>query len=95
MFDAAIQNDNIIVLGTFTEVNGINKNTLVRFNSDGELDNSFDVGSGSTEIIQKLTAQPDGKLILSGSYVATFIAPCADSFQVANVYTVGREDNLE
>ena len=39
----------ILVGGTFTEVNGIAKNDIARFDSNGDFDASFDTGTGTND----------------------------------------------
>ena len=59
-----IQPDGKIIVGgsNFTHYNGIQVNSLIRLNSDGSLDKSFDVN-----IVRGVVLQPDGKIIVNGS----------------------------
>ncbi len=57
----------ILVAGSFTNVGGITKRTLVRLNPDLSVDNSFDVGLGAYSIFT-LAVQPDGKILVGGSF---------------------------
>lgn len=54
----------IYVGGTFTAVDGITKKSLVKLNSDGILDTTFDVGEGTQGQLFSLTLQEDGKLLI-------------------------------
>ena len=71
----AVQTDGKIVLTGYKNV-GINDNDIVllRYNSDGSLDPTFDgdgmvsteVGTGSDEFASSIAIQPDGKILIGG-----------------------------
>ena len=61
----------IIVGGQFTNFNGITENRIIRLNSDGSKDTSFNVGTGfgySTSQINTIVVQTDGKIIIGGTF---------------------------
>ncbi len=58
----------ILVGGDFGSYNGLNRNRVARLNSDGSLDSSFDPPFGSTSVCTTLALQPDGKVIVGGSF---------------------------
>ncbi|ESU30016.1 hypothetical protein FLJC2902T_05060 [Flavobacterium limnosediminis JC2902] len=58
----------IIVGGNFTAFNGVSQNYIIRLNSDGTKDTSFDIGSGFNSSLYSLALQADGKLIVGGSF---------------------------
>ena len=63
------QDGKIIVGGSFTTFNGMNAGRLIRLNSDGSYDPTFTTNIGaSTGIIYQICPQPDGKIIISGSF---------------------------
>ena len=65
----ALQPDGkIMVAGYFTSFNGSAYSRILRLNSDGTIDNSFDVGTGANNGIQSMLLQPDGKVILGGPF---------------------------
>ncbi len=67
--DFAIQPDGkIIVVGSFTQVNGNNSNRIARLNSDGSFDNTFNVGAGANDDVSTLSLQPDGRVIIGGNF---------------------------
>jgi uncharacterized delta-60 repeat protein len=71
IYSIAIQNDGrIIVVGRFTSYNGFVTNRIARLNSDGTLDNTFNIGSGANNEIRTLTIQADGKIIIGGYFTA-------------------------
>jgi uncharacterized delta-60 repeat protein/uncharacterized repeat protein (TIGR01451 family) len=65
----AIQADGKIVLGGwFSSFNGVSKNNLTRLNSDGTLDNTFNIGTGTDSEVFSIAIQKDGKIILGGAF---------------------------
>ncbi len=74
--DAHLQSDGkVILMGAFTSYNGTARNRIVRVNTDGSLDTSFDPGTGpaalySWSTVSSFFAQSDGKLIISGTFNA-------------------------
>ena len=67
VYATAIQNDGKIILGGgFTEYNGAAKNCIVRLNENGSIDNSFNVGSGTSSVVNAIAIQDDGKIIIGG-----------------------------
>ncbi len=71
-----LQNDGkIIVGGIFNSINGVTKNNIVRLNSDGTIDASFNIGAGLTNNLEynggyvtSIAIQLDGKIIVGGSF---------------------------
>ncbi|MBU1721070.1 MAG: T9SS type A sorting domain-containing protein, partial [Bacteroidetes bacterium] len=65
----ALQADGkIIAGGYFSSFNGSTNNGLIRLNSDGTKDNSFDIGTGFDFYIYEILVQPDGKIVLGGDF---------------------------
>ena len=71
----AIQDDGkILIGGFFTTVNGEGRNGVARLNDDGSLDQSFDVGTGTSDPngaigrVLAIAVQPDEKIILGGDF---------------------------
>lgn len=58
----------ILIGGNFTTYNGVSKNRIVRLNSDGSIDNTFNIGSGFNGIVNCITIQTDGKILVGGAY---------------------------
>ncbi|WP_299824409.1 T9SS type A sorting domain-containing protein [uncultured Pontibacter sp.] len=66
---AVLQPDGKVILGgNFTSYNGTNCNRIVRLNTDGSLDQTFNVGSGFSSTVSAIALQPDGKVIVGGSF---------------------------
>ena len=57
-----------VVGGTFTTVNGVSTNRIVRLNNDGSTDGTFTVGTGFNSTVQDVVQQSDGKYIISGGF---------------------------
>lgn len=70
--EVLIQSDGkIIILGKFSPVLGMVPYTnLARFNSDGTLDNSFNIGSGANDEIKSGLITNSGKILIGGSFTS-------------------------
>ena len=74
VFAIAIQSDGkILVGGIFTSYNGtINRNRVIRLNSDGTTDTAFCVnasdGAKFSSSVSAITIQPDGKILVGGAF---------------------------
>jgi len=67
----SIQNDGrALVGGGFEEFNLVPQKNLVRLNTDGNLDASFSIGSGPDGWLYALRVQPDGKILVGGTFTA-------------------------
>jgi uncharacterized delta-60 repeat protein len=70
----ALQTDGkILIGGDFTQYQGLTNNKIIRLNSDGSKDVSFnnsigfDTGFGS--LVNRISIQPDGKIICFGTFI--------------------------
>lgn len=69
VYGVAVQPDGkILVGGDFLNFNGANHPRLVRLNLDGSVDTSFDAGTGPDGTVRAITLQPNGKLLVGGSF---------------------------
>ena len=64
-------NNKILVGGTFTSYNGQNTKRLIRLNSNGTIDNTFNIGTGfestsSSDGIKSMVMQSDNKILIGG-----------------------------
>lgn len=67
--DADLLSDGkIIVVGNFTDFDGTSVNHIVRLNTDGTVDNSFNQGIGANNYINCVNVQDDGKIIIGGVF---------------------------
>lgn len=72
----------ILVGGSFTSYNGQSKNLIVRLNSNGDVDTSFDIGTGFSaadyaNAVHSIVVQPDGKIIIGGYFISYNGQPAA------------------
>jgi uncharacterized delta-60 repeat protein len=76
-----LQSDGkIVIAGSFTTLNGINRSAIARLNTDGSLDSSFTpptvpTSSAPLSMVTHIGLQPDGKMITLGhptAYLARF-----------------------
>jgi uncharacterized delta-60 repeat protein len=58
----------ILVGGAFTTFNGATENRLIRLNSDGSKDTSFNIGSGFNNVVYSVAVQSDGKILVGGDF---------------------------
>jgi type II secretion system protein G len=64
-----IQSDGkIVVGGQFTSYQGVGANYIVRLNSDGTRDNSFNIGAGFSSGVNTVVLQSDGKIVVGGGF---------------------------
>lgn len=69
--DMALQPDGkILLVGDFLDYRGVSRNRIVRINSDGSLDMSFDPGTGADDDIDAVEVQADGKILIAGYFDA-------------------------
>jgi uncharacterized delta-60 repeat protein len=66
----AIQNDGkIIVGGDFNTFGGYNRSGVVRLDTNGAVDATFTVGTGTSYYpVRKVEIQPDGKILIAGDF---------------------------
>lgn len=71
IYSISIQDDGkIIIGGWFDSFNGTGRNNIVRLNSDGSLDTTFNPGRGASGSIQAISIQSDGKIIIGGDFTS-------------------------
>jgi uncharacterized delta-60 repeat protein len=63
-----LSNGKMLVGGAFTSYNGVSCSRLIRLLSDGSLDTSFDVGVGPNGAVYAIQVQPDGTIVVAGSF---------------------------
>ncbi|OFY85771.1 MAG: hypothetical protein A3F72_21590 [Bacteroidetes bacterium RIFCSPLOWO2_12_FULL_35_15] len=92
-------NGKIVVTGDFTPNNGPDGLPLVRYNTDGSLDNTFGTGGKIITYIGRsfnngkaMAIQPDGQIVVA-SESDTINSPTQDDFVVLRYNTDGTPDN--
>ncbi len=64
-----VQADGRIVIGGgFFTFNGISRNDIARLNTNGSLDTTFNPGSGTSDEVYTCKIQPDGKVLIGGTF---------------------------
>jgi uncharacterized delta-60 repeat protein len=64
-----IQGDGKILIGGFFQMyNSTTRTNFARLNSDGSLDEDFTTGSGFDNSVSGITIQPDGKILVAGTF---------------------------
>src|SRR5438128_1414128 len=59
----------VIAAGVFTFANGVPRNRIARFNSDGSVDLSFDPGNGPNGDVNAIVIQSDGGIVIGGTFI--------------------------
>jgi uncharacterized delta-60 repeat protein len=65
---APLSNGKVLVGGLFNSINGNRQHAIVRLNTDGSLDTSFDTGAGANYAVETIAVQKDGRILISGSF---------------------------
>ena len=69
IFKLSLQSDGKILCGgTFTSYNGLSENYIIRLNSDGTKDITFDNSIGFNGATSTIAIQPDGKILIGGLF---------------------------
>ena len=66
----SVNTGKILVAGDFTTFNGVARVRITRINADGSLDESFDPVSGANGSIRALALQPDGNIVVGGTFTS-------------------------
>jgi len=60
--------DKVILTGWFTSYSSTTANRIVRLNTNGTIDNTFNSGSGFNDDVWDSITQPDGKIVCVGDF---------------------------
>ena len=75
----------IVVVGEFTTYSGVTANRIVRLNTNGTIDTSFNSGgSGFNNSVYAVALQPDGKIICGGAFTTYNGSGSADGIVILN-----------
>ena len=70
VFTIQIQSDGkILAGGGFTSYSGTSSNYIIRLNSDGSIDDTFDIGEGFDGVVNTIVLQSDEKIIVGGDFI--------------------------
>ncbi len=68
----ALQPDGKVVIGgAFTQVDTTTRSGIARLTAEGAVDGTFDPGTGVNGIVKALALQPDGKIVIGGTFTET------------------------
>ena len=71
VYAVAVQPDQkTVIAGEFTSFNTTPRNRIARMNFNGQLDTTFNPGSGADGFISSLALQTDGKVIVGGGFTS-------------------------
>ncbi len=71
VYSISIQQDGkIIIAGNFTNYNGTPVNRILRLNTNGSIDNTYNIGTGANTWIYSTLLQSDGKLLVAGYFTS-------------------------
>ena len=74
VFAMALQSDGkVIVGGQFSSYNGETRHShdyIIRLNENGSVDTSFVVGNGTSDVVNCIVIQPDGKVLVGGAFTS-------------------------
>lgn len=56
--------------GQFVSYSGVSSNNIIKLTSTGSVDNTFNVGTGTNDIVNSVLVQNDGKVILAGFFTS-------------------------
>lgn len=96
----AIQaNGRILVGGKLTRFNNIINKYIVRLNTNGSIDTSFNQGTGANNYVNSISIQTDGKIIIGGNFnsfngvVTNRIARLNTNGTIDNTFNIGTGAN--
>src|SRR5205814_8254167 len=85
----------LVVVGDFTQFNGVTRSRITRLKADGATDSSINFGSAADGFVNTVVLQPDRKIVIGGGFViyddqphnhivrihcGTIVGPCSLSF---------------
>ena len=75
VYTSGAHNGKIIVCGEFTSYNGVVSNGIIRLNSNGTVDSTFNVGSGFNQTVGNFSVNtvyinPDNTILVGGSFTS-------------------------
>ena len=70
VYAVAVQRDGrVLAGGSFTNALGTGRNRIVRLNTNGSLDTSFNPGAGPDNDVDAIAVQSDGRIVLGGEFI--------------------------
>jgi uncharacterized delta-60 repeat protein len=101
VYSIALQPDGkILVGGTFTSYSGVTSNRIIRLNTGGTIDNTFNISSGFGGNVSTIALQPDGKILVGGDFgtysgvTSNFIIRLNTGGTIDNTFNIGTGFNF-
>ncbi len=92
VYDIAVQSDGkIILVGAFHNYDNTPRDRIVRLNSDGSIDISFDPNDGADSEVRTIAILPDGDILIGGSFTRYYNT--SNSPYIARINPDGTKDN--
>lgn len=90
IYSMVVQSDGkIIIGGTFNVPNGASSNFLMRLNSDGSKDTSFNTGAGANGNVRCIALQSDGKILIGGDFTVY------DGYGVGHLIRLNQDGSID
>jgi uncharacterized delta-60 repeat protein len=71
VYDVALQDDGkVIVVGSYVSYSGETRQRILRLNTDGSLDLTFDTSTGANNVINSVAVLDDDKIIIAGQFTS-------------------------
>jgi uncharacterized delta-60 repeat protein len=61
----------ILIGGSFSQVNSVNRGNFARLNADGTVDTSFNPPGGANGAVYEIASQANGKVVVGGAFTGT------------------------
>lgn len=92
---AIFQPDGKLVAGgSFTQYNGVTVNYITRLNTDGSIDDTFNIGSGFDSYVNSVALQDDGKIVVGGAFTTYDGTPCRAIIRLNSDGTIDPSFNI-
>jgi uncharacterized delta-60 repeat protein len=89
---STLQSDGkIVVVGAFTLYSGSSVNRIVRINTNGTRDTTFNIGTGFPTQVEAVLTQSDGKIVVTGTFTV-YSGSSVDSTRIIRINTNGTRD---
>jgi len=85
-----LSNGQSIIAGNFTRYRGVLRGRIAKINADESLDVTFASETGANELINTITLQSDGKILIGGNFTSYDGIPCN---RIARLNADGSLDN--
>jgi uncharacterized delta-60 repeat protein len=95
VYTIALQpNEKILVGGAFTEYSGSSYNCIIRLNSDGTIDNTFNIGTGFNGSVYTIALQPNEKILVGGGFTEYSGSSCNRIIRLNSDGTIDNTFNI-